>query len=173
VILEVGAGTGLNLAHYSKSAQVTLLEPSPHMRERLEVRVAEASTPATVVAGTAEHLPFPDESFDAVVATLVLCSVVDPQQALSEIHRVLKQDGRLVFIEHVRSSGALGTMQDVFSGVHAKLGAGCRPNRRASELLQAAGFEVDAQAFTLRGNLDPLTRTGLEGVATKRSTRIP
>jgi ubiquinone/menaquinone biosynthesis C-methylase UbiE len=168
-ILEIGAGTGLNLPHYERATHLVLLEPDRHMRERLQRRLDQASAPATVVAGVAEELPFPDTSFDAVVATLVFCSLDDPGRALTEIHRVLKPDGKLVLIEHVRASGARGKLQDALSPIHARLGAGCRPNRRTADLVRAASFALDEQPFVLRGNLDPLTRNGLQGTAHKRA----
>lgn len=167
-VLEIGAGTGLNVPHYEHAARLVLLEPDRHMRERLQRRLDQASAPTTVVAGVAEELPFPDGSFDAVVATLVFCTLDDPARALTEIHRVLKPDGQLVLIEHVRGNGARGKLQDVLSPLHARLGAGCRPNRRTADLVRAASFDLDEQPFVLRGNLDPLTRNGLQGTARKR-----
>lgn len=167
-VLEVGAGTGLNIPHYEHAARLVLLEPDRHMRERLQRRLDQATAPTIVVAGAAENMPFAASSFDAVVATLVFCSVDDPGRALAEIHRVLKQDGKLVLIEHVRADSVRGKLQDALSPLHARLGAGCRPNRRTAELVRAAGFDLDEQPFTMRGNLDPLTRTGLQATARKR-----
>ena len=102
--IEIGAGTGLNLAHYPASVtRLVLTEPDPHMGRRLRRRVAAARPDAEVVAADAEHLPFPDDSFDTAVVTFVLCSVPDPGAALTEIARVLRPGGRLLFAEHVRS----------------------------------------------------------------------
>ena len=106
--LELGAGTGLNLAHYTDAVtELLLTEPDPHMARRLRKRLDdEPPTPARVevVEAPAEHVPFEDGSFDSVVATLVLCSVESPGAAAREIARVLKPEGRLLCLEHVRSA---------------------------------------------------------------------
>src|SRR6185312_4095723 len=102
--LEIGGGTGLNLDHYGDEvSELIVAEPSPAMRRRLERRAEQADGRVRVIAAPAERLPFADASLDTVVSTLVLCTVDDPVAALSEIARVLRPDGRLLFIEHVRS----------------------------------------------------------------------
>src|SRR3712207_5455665 len=90
-ILEIGAGTGLNLPHYSRGAidELVLAEPDPAMRRKLDIKVVATGVKATIVDAGAERLPFDDGSFDSVVSTLVLCSVRDPSAALAEIRRVL------------------------------------------------------------------------------------
>jgi ubiquinone/menaquinone biosynthesis C-methylase UbiE len=104
-VLEVGAGTGLNLAFYPASLdELVLTEPDAAMRARLRRRVARRRPHATVAADRAEALPFADGSFDTVVCTLVLCTVPDPAAALAEFRRVLAPDGRLLFIEHLRAA---------------------------------------------------------------------
>ena len=168
-VLEIGAGTGLGLPHYERAARVVQLEPDRHLRRQLERKRALARVPVEIVPGEAEALPFPDESFDAVVSTLVLCSVRDPGRALAEIRRVLRPEGRLVLIEHVRGESALGGWQDLLAPLHRLLAGGCSPNRRTAETVQAAGFELDARPFAIAGNPDPLTRSAFEGVATKRA----
>ena len=105
--LELGAGTGLNLAHYTDAVtELVLTEPDPHMARRLRSRL-EDERPAPgrveVIEAPAERLPFEDQSFDTVVSTLVLCSVESPGGAAAEITRVLKPEGRLLYLEHVRS----------------------------------------------------------------------
>ncbi|MGH2980608.1 MAG: class I SAM-dependent methyltransferase, partial [Solirubrobacterales bacterium] len=110
--LELGAGTGHNLEHYTDSvSELTLTEPDPHMAKRLRRRLQDAVLPFTaeVADAGAERLPFPDSSFDTVACTLVLCTVPDPRQAATEIARVLKPDGELLVIEHVR--GEQGSRQ--------------------------------------------------------------
>ena len=96
-VLEIGAGTGLNVPHYPPDADVVYTEPDPHMAARLRRRGVE------VVEAGAESLPFEDASFDFVVSTLVLCTVPDVPATLAEVRRVLKPGGQLVFIEHVRA----------------------------------------------------------------------
>ena len=104
VTIEVGAGTGLNLDHYPQAVtRLVLAEPDRHMRRRLRRRVDALDRAAEVIDASAERLHFPDATFDTAVVTLVLCSVPNQEVALAEIARVLRPDGRLLFIEHVRS----------------------------------------------------------------------
>ena len=101
-VLEVGAGTGLNLAHYPEGVtELVITEPEEAMARRLEAKPEAAR--ARVVRASADALPFPDGHFDGVACTLVLCTVPDPAAALREIRRVLKPGGRFAFLEHVRS----------------------------------------------------------------------
>jgi ubiquinone/menaquinone biosynthesis C-methylase UbiE len=101
-VLEVGAGTGFNLAHYPRGLdELVLLEPDCGFAERIERRLH--GLPASIVDGTAESLPFEDASFDTVVSTFVLCTVDDLERSLAEIRRVLRPGGALLFLEHVRS----------------------------------------------------------------------
>jgi ubiquinone/menaquinone biosynthesis C-methylase UbiE len=102
-VLEIGAGTGRNLPLYRTATRVVALEPGPGMRARAERTARAAPVPVEVVDGRAEDLPFPDHSFDTVVASLVLCTVPDPAGALAEARRVLGPGGRLRFYQHVRA----------------------------------------------------------------------
>src|ERR1051325_7713557 len=99
-VLELGAGTGLNLRHYPDGVDLVVSEPDPEMRARLQKRAAGR---APAVAAGAEDVPLPDASVDTVVSTLVLCTVADPDAALAEVRRVLAPGGRLLLIEHVRA----------------------------------------------------------------------
>lgn len=141
-ILEIGVGNGLNLAHYRAVDRLTALEPDPYMRRRLAPRVAAVAFPVAVLPISAEKLPFPDETLDAVVVSLVLCSVRDPERVLSEIHRVLKPGGELRFLEHVRGAGVLGYLRDAITPLWRRLGAGCHPNRNTEAMIRAAGFDL-------------------------------
>src|SRR5690242_16890634 len=130
--LELGAGTGLNLPHYG-DVELILLEPDPAMRARLARR-----TSAQVLAAGAEDIPLDDGSVDTVVATLVLCTVDDPQATLAEIARVLKPDGQLLLIEHVRAHARrLARWQDRLETPWRHFAVGCRCNRSTGELLRA------------------------------------
>ena len=133
-VLEVGAGSGLNLPHYPAAVDdLVLTEPEPAFHARLRRRAGAA----TIVEAPAEALPFPDESFDFVVSTLVLCTVADPAAALRELRRVLRPDGRLVFIEHVRSdSPRLARWQDRLARPWRAFAVGCRCNQPTLELLE-------------------------------------
>ncbi|MEA2467958.1 MAG: hypothetical protein QOJ57_2084, partial [Thermoleophilaceae bacterium] len=101
-VIELGAGNGLNFAQYPESVtEVVAVEPEPYLRSRADEAAAAAAVPVTVVEGTADRLPAADASFDAAVASLVLCSVPDQARALAELRRVLRPGGELRFYEHV------------------------------------------------------------------------
>ena len=104
-MLEIGGGTGANLAHYGPAVEsLTITEPEVPMLKRLERRVRAEAPGTMVLRAPAEDLPFEDDTFDVVVSTLVLCGVDDQPRALREIRRVLRPEGRLLFLEHVRST---------------------------------------------------------------------
>lgn len=105
-VLEIGAGTGLNLRHYPAGLDgLVLAEPAVRMGGHIDLDRAPAGVPVRLEPAPAEYLPFEDASFDTVVATLVLCTVSDPRRAVGEIARVLRPGGRLLFLEHVRAEG--------------------------------------------------------------------
>ena len=147
--LEIGAGSGLNLPHYTDAVtELVVSEPSPHMREHLRGRLETEPPPVgawDLVDAGAEHLPFEDSSFDTVVATFVLCSVDDPAGVLDELARVLRPGARYLFLEHVHAGEGtrLGRFQDVIEVPHRYVAAGCHPNRRGEELLEASPLEVE------------------------------
>lgn len=166
-VLEVGAGTGLNLPHYRDVDEVVLLEPDEAMRRRLEPRLASAPVPVEVCHEALEHAPFPDGSFDTVVATLVLCSVDDLDAALERIRRLLRPDGRLLFLEHVAGTGARRMVQRAAAPVWRRVNAGCRLDRDTSSAIRAAGFLItDVERH--RTVVDPFTGLMIEGVARPR-----
>lgn len=144
-VLELGAGTGLNLPHYSDNLEeLVLTEPSPPMVGRLERRAKKAGTPSSVVVADAERLPFKADSFDTVVSTLVLCTVDDPQQAINEIARVLRPGGKLLFLEHVRSdSRRLARWQDRLHRPWHAFAAGCNANRPTVDMLRESSLRVE------------------------------
>ena len=139
-VVEIGAGTGANLAHYRPAVDLTACEPAQPMRRRLERAVS--GRPGTEISSApAEHLPVGDASVDALVSTLVLCTVVDPRAALTEARRVLRTDGMLVVLEHVRGRPGLHAgVQDLVAPAWRKLACGCRPNQETEALLTDAGF---------------------------------
>lgn len=143
-VLELGAGTGLNLELYPDTVtDLTLTEPDPHMIKQLRKRVAEERRPAEVIEAPAEKLPFDDDSFDTVALTLVLCTVPNPAAALQEIKRVLKPDGQFLFLEHVRSRNpSLAKWQDRLEKPWRFLGDGCHCNRDTVSAISAAGFQL-------------------------------
>jgi len=123
------------------------------MLKRGRRRARELGLDVEFHQSSAEALPFPDASFDAVICTLVLCTVPDVPPALAEIRRVLKPEGTFRFIEHVRAHGVHGRVQDLLTPVWRWFGAGCHLNRRTAESIAAAGFEI----VELRRRPVPLT----------------
>jgi len=143
-VIELGAGTGLNVELYPEAVTgLVFTEPDQHMRRRLQRRVEALDRPAEVVDASAEALPFPDGTFDTAVVTLVLCSVPDQQAALSEIARVLKPNGRLLFLEHVRSTDTkIARRQDRIRPLYNLVG--CNPNRNTLAGIEASPFTVES-----------------------------
>jgi ubiquinone/menaquinone biosynthesis C-methylase UbiE len=142
--IEIGAGTGLNLEHYPEAVtRLVLAEPDRHMRRRLRRRVDARDRVAEVIDASAERLPFPDATFDTAVVTLVLCSVPNQEVALAEIARVMKPNGRLLFIEHVRSEDPkLAKRQDRSKPLYNLVG--CNPNRDTLAAIEASAFRVES-----------------------------
>lgn len=145
-VLELGAGTGLNLEHYPEAIEsLTLVEPDPHMTKQLREKLVRAGKAAqiSVVEAPGEDLPFPDDSFDAVAVTLVLCTVPDLGATLAEVRRVLAPGGQLLFLEHVRShQPGLANWQDRLESPWRFLADGCHCNRDTVSAIDAAGFEL-------------------------------
>ena len=142
-LLEIGGGTGANLPHFRDAERVTVSEPDPFMRKRLRAKLGDSRVPVEVSEAGAEALPFPDDSFDAVVSTLVLCTVPDQGAALGEIRRVLRPGGRLLFIEHVRARDSTARLQDRIEPLWGLLLGGCHPNRDTVAAIREAGFEAE------------------------------
>ena len=142
-VLEIGGGTGANLVHYRDVDRVTIAEPDPFMRSRIGPNLQDSRVPVEVSSAGAEALPFPDQSFDTVVSTLVLCTVPDQAAVLKEIMRVLRPGGRLLFIEHVRAEGSTARWQDRLERPWGWLFAGCHPNRETVATIEKAGFEME------------------------------
>jgi len=167
-VLEIGAGTGLNLPHYGEPERLVLTEPEPEMATRLRRRLAVLGREAEVRETGAEALPFSDGEFDTAVSTLVLCTVPDPSAALRELRRVLRPGGSLLFIEHVRAqSPRLAAWQDRLRGAWALLADGCQCNRRTLELIEANGFEVRELERERWRAMPPLVRPLVTGVAAR------
>ncbi len=142
-VLELGVGTGLNLPHYTRAEEVVGVDPDQHMLKRARRRAAEAPCPVRLSEASAESLPFRDGEFDTVVFALSLCTIPDPDAALREARRVLKADGRLVFLEHVRSNRSwLGRFQDLVTPGWKRIAGGCHANRRTVETIEQE-FEIE------------------------------
>jgi ubiquinone/menaquinone biosynthesis C-methylase UbiE len=144
-VLEIGAGNGLNFAHYPRTvARVVAVEPEPHLRAVAEGAAARADVPITVTDGTAEHIPAGDGEYDAVVATLMLCSVRDPAIALAEMYRVLRPGGELRFMEHVfaEAPGVQRIQRLADATCWPMCFGGCHTSRDTVSAITAAGFSV-------------------------------
>ena len=149
-ILDLGAGTGANFAFFQNPSQVVAAEPDPELRRQADRRRPEG---LTLLDSRAEDLPFDNESFDHVITTLVLCTVDDLEISLQQIHRVLKPEGRLHFLEHLRGDGFIGTLHDVCTPAWSKIAGGCHLNRRTLQTLRESGFSLEAHhtAFKFLG----------------------
>jgi ubiquinone/menaquinone biosynthesis C-methylase UbiE len=167
VVVEIGAGTGLNFPHYPAGLEVAATEPDPHMLKAARKAASRAKAKVTVLRAAAEALPLPSRSADVVVSTLVLCSVPDQAAALAEANRVLKPGGRLLLLEHVRASDpALARKQDRRERTQVRFAGGCHPNRDTLRAVVAAGFDARAvEDVTLPGMR--ITRPGIAGAARK------
>jgi ubiquinone/menaquinone biosynthesis C-methylase UbiE len=173
-VLELGAGTGLNLEHYTGAVtELVMTEPDPHMAQRLRERLAEdpgVVRNASVVEAPAEDLPFDNDSFDTVVATLVFCTVEDPLRALTEARRVLVEGGRLLYLEHVRSESAkLARWQNRLERPWGFFAGGCHPNRDTGQLLADAGFWIDSLENDRLPKAPRIVRPMIRGIARRPS----
>ncbi|MEY9877622.1 ubiquinone/menaquinone biosynthesis C-methylase UbiE [Streptacidiphilus sp. MAP12-33] len=165
-VLEIGAGTGANLDLYGPGVvSLTVTEPEPAMVRRLDRHVRERAPRATVLRAPAEDLPFEDDSFDVVVSTLVLCGVGDQPRALREIGRVLRPGGRLLFLEHVRSTDPkVARLQDRCNWLN-RLVVCCECNRPTLDSIRSAGFEVGSVEHGTLPKAPPFVRPLIHGTA--------
>jgi ubiquinone/menaquinone biosynthesis C-methylase UbiE len=143
----LGAGNGLNFAFYPASVtEVVALEPEPYLRSLAVQAAGTAPVPVTVTDGVAERLPAEDASFDAGIASLVLCSVSDPAQALSDLFRIIRLGGALRFYEHVRArSSRLARLQRMVDALFwPRAFGGCHTSRDTRAVIEEAGFVIES-----------------------------
>lgn len=144
-VIDVGAGTGANFAHYPPTVgSVLAVEPEPYLRGIAQEHAKRAPVRVEVVDGLAERLPADDASFDAAVVSLVLCSVADQRAAVAELHRVLRPGGQLRFFEHVRAdTPGLERVQRLLDAtVWPRIAGGCHTGRDTAAAIEQAGFAI-------------------------------
>ena len=147
-VLDLGCGTGRNLPGLPPGT--VGIDPAGDPLRRARRR----GSAARLVQARAEALPFRDGAFDTVVSGLVFCSVDDPARGLAEVHRVLRSDGTLRMLEHVRSGRPRwARVQDRIQPLWTRVTGGCRPNRDTERAVETAGFRIDAAARRARGNM--------------------
>lgn len=145
-VLEVGIGSGLNLPYYKNSSveHLTAIDPMRRLWERRKTDLQSLSFEVEFFEGSAEDMPFEDDSFHTVVSTSTLCSIKNIETALKEIHRILKPNGRLLFAEHgAAPDNTLLRRQNLLNPVWKRIGGGCNLNRDIPALLREAGFSTD------------------------------
>jgi SAM-dependent methyltransferase len=166
-LLEIGPGAGANFGYYAPDVRWVGVEPNPYMYSYLRATAAEYGHTIDLRTGYTEALPAGDESMDAVVSTLVLCSVRDPKASLAEIRRVLRPGGKFVFIEHVAAPAGSGLrrLQNGIRPLWSYFVDGCHPNRELWRYIEEAGFrQVEIEHF----NLDvPIVKPHIAGYAVK------
>jgi len=145
-VVEVGCGAGVNFGLYPPTvAEVIAVEPEPYLRERAQRAAGSAAVAVQVIAGQADALPLEDESVDAVVSSLVLCSVLDQATALKEMRRVLRPGGELRFYEHVAAHNTMGyALQRAADATFWPRAFGnCHTTRETQTAIQQAGFAIE------------------------------
>ena len=167
-VLEVGPGTGANLEYYPNEVSLIGLEPNPYMHQYLKEKARKLSMPLEIITGIAEDIPLADDSVDAVVSTLVLCSVDRVTDSLSEVKRILKHRGQFLFMEHVAAHQRtwLRNIQYWVKPVWKRIGDGCHPDRETWKFIEDAGFDqVEIEHFRLSL---PVVGPHIMGTAIKR-----
>jgi ubiquinone/menaquinone biosynthesis C-methylase UbiE len=158
VVLEVGAGGGQNFPLYDPASveHVEAVEPDEAMLVEARRHLATAPVPITLTRAPVEALPFPDAQFESAVATLVFCSVQDPEGGLREIWRVLKPGGTLLLLEHVRAQGSVTAwVQDTLVPLSTRCMGNCHWNRDTLRTVLHTGFQT-TQVRQLSGGLQPM-----------------
>jgi ubiquinone/menaquinone biosynthesis C-methylase UbiE len=145
IVLEVGVGNGLNLPHYpARARHVIAVEPDPYLLAQASGRANDSVTTVSMVRGDVNRLPFPEASIEAVVCSLVLCSVPSPDRALTEVRRVLRPGGQLRFFEHVSANAvAVRRVQWWIDPFWSRFVGGCTLTRDTEKEIRNCGFEVE------------------------------
>lgn len=164
-VLEVGIGSGINLPLYASDTEIIGLDPSARLLSMARDVTVTLPRSIELIEGTAEAIPLPARSVDTVVATWTLCSIPDPTRALTEMRRVLKPEGRLLFAEHGRSAEPhIVRWQNRLTPLWKRIAGGCHLNRPIDQLIRDAGFRVDKLETGYMEGPKPMTFM-YEGVA--------
>jgi ubiquinone/menaquinone biosynthesis C-methylase UbiE len=164
-VLEIGGGTGVNLPCYSGVERVVFTDPDRHMLRQATRKLDRAGVPVCFSQAVAEALPFADNSFDTVVATLVFCTVESPRKSLEEIRRVMRPEGRMLLLEHIIGEGARAKWQNRLTPVWSRIAIGCHLNRDTVTQVRKAGFEFESLERHEPQALPRLNRPAIVGVA--------
>lgn len=167
-VLEVGGGTGVNLALYGDVTSVDVLEPDGAMRRRLLRRLGLCAVPVQVHEAGVAEASFAEGSFDTIITTLVLCTLPDLDGGLRRLRRLIRPDGRLLFLEHVRGGGPRGSFQHAVAPVWSRCFGGCRPDRDIAAAISRAGFSITDLERFLVPRSNPVVRPAISGVAVPR-----
>ena len=168
-VVELGPGVGANLHHLTPGTRLIAVEPNPAMHARLRKRAARAEIDLELHSTVAERVDLPDESVDAVISSLVLCTVGDPAAVVDEVHRILRPGGRYCFLEHVGAPqhSALRRLQRTVRRPWGWFFEGCSVERNLRAVIEDAGFARTAiDDYRLRGPFLP-ANTQIAGIATK------
>ena len=173
-VLEMGCGTGANLPYYNANIEhLALAEPNVHMRQRVLEKLPQyPNLNVKILDYHGETIPSPDQTYDAVVSTLVLCTVEDPQKILEEIYRVLKPQGRFVFLEHVAAENnpSRYKWQKRLEPIWKIIGHGCHLTRSTEQSIVQAGFKIEEITRESMRGVPPFVRPSIRGKATKNLT---
>jgi ubiquinone/menaquinone biosynthesis C-methylase UbiE len=158
-VLEIGVGSGLNLPHYpGKVMEVIGLDPSAKLLSMAEKAAVGNPVPVELLRGSAEAIPMEDESVDTLVTTWTLCSIPDVMRALSEMRRILRPNGTLLFVEHGRAPDPqVRRWQDRLTPLWRRIGGGCHLNRAIAQLIDDAGFRIERMDTSYMKGPRPLT----------------
>lgn len=148
VVLEIGFGAGANLSYYSpeKVSKIIAVEPNNNL---LAISEHRKDIPVEIFCGYADNIPYVTESIDTVVITWTLCSIDDAQPVVREIHRLLKPNGKIVFIEHGKSKKKiLANIQSLFSPLWSRCMGGCKLDKSYWGLFEKNGFSFETKKQT-------------------------
>jgi ubiquinone/menaquinone biosynthesis C-methylase UbiE len=168
-VVELGPGVGANFRYLRPGTRVTAVEPNPAMHGRLRARAARHGIELDLHGVIGEQIDLPDESTDMIVSSLVLCTVKDPAQVLSEVQRVLRPGGRYAFVEHVvaKERPVIRFTQRLVRRPWAWTFEGCSCERDLAHVIAGAGFSsVDLEEYQIHSPILPFN-THVAGIATK------